>query len=301
MDEKAAADNETLDIRLKHGRTLSYAVTAIRLARPASISNGHPGSRLEGRFATDAARQHGIRIIAVDRPGYGRSSDKPGRRIIDWPNDVVELADALGIEKFYVVGASGGGPFSLVCAARLPDRVIAAGVASGIAPMNAPGATDGMRALNKIAFKYASHLPLVPGLIMNAMARKVRKDPEGALKQMKESMSAPDREALDRDDLGKQFMAIVEESFRNGTVGATAEIRLLGKPWGFRLEDITIPVYLWQGTEDRLVPESMGRYLADAIPGCKATFVEGEGHLLVLKRTEEIIFTISPLMVAPRD
>ncbi|HSP55600.1 MAG TPA: alpha/beta hydrolase, partial [Dehalococcoidia bacterium] len=84
------------------------------------------------------------------------------------------------------------------------------------------------------------------------------------------------------------------ESFRNGTSGAAAETRMLGRPWGFRMDEITAPVYLWQGTDDRLVPEAMGQYLAAAIPGCRATFVEGEGHLLFLTRIDEIILAMSP-------
>jgi len=283
------ADNESLELRLKDGRTLCYAIYGDPGGRPAFYFHGHPGSRLEGRFADEPARRHSIKLIAPDRPGYGRSSDKPRRRITDWPADVAELGDALGDREFFVIGGSGGGPFSLACASLLPNRVIAAGLVSAVAPYGAPGATDGMRPLNKIAFKYISRLPVLPGLIMKSMARKIRRDPDGAFEQIKSAMSPPDREVLERPMVGEDFKEIVAEAFRNGASGATAELRLLGRPWGFRLSDIKVPVHLWQGTEDRLVPEAMGRYLAAAIPGCRATFVEGQGHLLFLDRIEEII------------
>ena len=287
-------DTESLELRLKDGRTLAYAIYGEPAGRPAFYFHGHPGSRLEGRFADGPARRHGIKLIAPDRPGCGGSSDKPGRRITDWPSNVEELADGLGVRRFPVMGGSGGGPFALACAWRLPDRVTAAGLVSAVAPFSAPGATDGMRPFNKLAFMYLSRLPFLPELIMKSMARKMRKDPDAVLERFKSAMSAPDRRALDRPGVSDDFMAVIAEALRNGTSGAAAETRMLGRPWGFRMDEITVPVYLWQGTDDRLVPEAMGQYLAAAIPGCRATFVEGEGHLLFLTRIDEIILAMSP-------
>src|SRR5215475_3198278 len=110
-------------LRLADGRALGYAEFGDSGGEPFFYFHGHPGSRLEARFAESAATAAGVRIIALDRPGYGLSDWQPGRAILDWPADVTEAADLLGIGGFSVVGGSGGGPYALACAYRLPDRV----------------------------------------------------------------------------------------------------------------------------------------------------------------------------------
>src|SRR5581483_781680 len=110
---------------------------------PLFYFHGHPGSRLEGRFAHRIAAENGLRVIALDRPGYGHSDFQVGRALTDWPADVVEAADLLHVGRFRVVGASGGGPYALACARLLPERVIQAAVVSGVGPYRTPGITRG--------------------------------------------------------------------------------------------------------------------------------------------------------------
>src|SRR5262249_939959 len=132
-------------LTLRDGRRLGYAQYGQPGGEPIVFFHGHPGSRLEASLAHEAAAAAGLPVNALDRPGYGLSDFQPGRGITDWPADVAEAADALGIDTFSVAGGSGGGPYALACAWRLPSRVVRAAVISGVGPFQVPGITAGMR------------------------------------------------------------------------------------------------------------------------------------------------------------
>jgi pimeloyl-ACP methyl ester carboxylesterase len=273
---------------LRDGRRLGYAEYGAPDGEPGFYFHGHPGSRLEPTLAAGAAAEAGIRVVALDRPGYGLSDFQPGRRILDWPRDVAEAADLLGWERFSVLGSSGGGPYALACAHELPERVIRAGVVSGVGPYDAPGATEGMRRQNRIGFQLGARFPPLASLIMWSMARQVRRRPERTLDAIARAMSGVDAEIARRPEVRESLGAVIAEAFRQGSRGATLDVVLLGSPWGFRLDAIKPPVLLWQGEADTLVPPAMGRHLAATIPDCRATFYPAEGHLL-LDRMPEIL------------
>jgi pimeloyl-ACP methyl ester carboxylesterase len=119
-------------VELNDGRRIGYAVYGATDGRPVMFFSGTPGSRLDARVggAGAVADQRGVRLVVVERPGYGLSDRKPGRRVVDWPDDVRQVADRLGLERFSAYGYSGGGPHALACAARLGDRVTAVAVSA---------------------------------------------------------------------------------------------------------------------------------------------------------------------------
>ena len=119
-------------IQLHDARTLGYIEYGNPAGKPLFYFHGHPGSRLEAGFLAEQAQKNNIRLIGVDRPGLGRSTYKAGRHFLDWPDDVVELADRLHINRFAVVGFSGGGPYALACAYKISNRLTACGVVSGV-------------------------------------------------------------------------------------------------------------------------------------------------------------------------
>ena len=276
-------------LTLRDGRTLGYAEYGCPEGEPGFYFHGHPGSRLEAQFAHEAAALKGLRIIALDRPGYGRSGFQPGRKILDWPNDVAEAADALGIQRFAVLGGSGGGPYALACARAIPERLTKAGVVSGVGPYDAPGATEGMRWQNRVGFQFGARFPTLARFIMWSMERQVRRDPVRTVEAVAQAMSSVDAEIVRRPEVRQALAAIISEAFRQGSEGAAWDVVLLGRPWGFRLEEITTTVYLWHGEADMLVPPGMGRHQAEQIPNCHARFFTGEGHLLVIDHMPEII------------
>ena len=279
MTASASPEGETLSLR--DGRRVGYAEYGKPGGEPCFYFHGHPGCRLEPRLAGHVAGEAGLRLVAVDRPGYGLSDFQPRRTILDWPRDVEEVADALGLGRFAVLGSSGGGPYALACAHELPNRVTKAGLISGVGPYDAPGATEGMRWQNRVGFHWSARFAPLARLIMGSIARQVRRSSERTVDAIGKALSAADAEIVRRPDVREALAAELAEAFRQGSRGAASDLVLLGRPWGFALEAIEPVVFLWQGELDTLVPRAMGRHLADRIPNCRATFFPAAGHLLL--------------------
>lgn len=270
---------ESQTITLPDGRSLGYAEYGDPKGAPAFYFHGFPGSRIEARLMNDVATARKVRIIAVDRPGMGLSRFQEKRRIVDWPKDVTALADHLGLDRFVVAGASGGGPYSAVCARALPQRVSAAVLLAGVGPMQAPHATDGMSTQNKMLFLLSRWAPAAAGLFM-VLLEKQSSNRERVMKQISRSSSPEDRLVLEeRPEVADVLYDSLVEAFRQGSRGARHELRLYARRWGFRLDRIEVPVFLWQGEKDANVPPSMGRYQAEQIPNCTATFLPNDGHI----------------------
>lgn len=279
---------------LGNGRKLGYAQYGRLDGEPLFYFHGHPGSRLEARFAHQAAAGAGLRVIALDRPGYGLSDFMPGRLITDWPADVAAAADLLQIGRFSVAGASGGGPYALACAWGLPDRVSQAAVISGVGPYQVPGITRGMRWQNRAGFQFGSRWPALARALMRSMHRNVASRPERTIEAIARAMSPADALIVRRPGVRDVLIADITEAFRQGSQGAALDVVLLGRPWGFTLGEIQAEVHLWQGGDDTLVPEAMGRYQAAQIPRCHFTLLPGEGHLLVIDRMADLVAALGP-------
>ncbi len=292
LDSPATFDKT---IRLPDGRSLGYAACGNPEGKPVFLFHGWPGSRLEAKLVEKEAARAGIRIICVDRPGMGLSDFQPGRQLLDWTDDVVALADALGIERFAVVGGSGGGPYAAVCAHRIPDLLTACGIAAGMGPIGL--GTKGMNASNRALFFVAQRLPwLLRPMLWLSMGRHIQdsEKAERLISKMMQELPEPDREVFEKSEFKDFFLEDVRESFRQGTKGPAYEGRLYGRPWGFRLEDITFDnVYLWHGELDENVPVSMGRAMAEAIPKCQARFYPNDAHMsMSINHAKEIMTTL---------
>jgi len=275
-------------ITLRDGRRLGFAEYGDPQGKPLFFFHGMPGSRLEGELADPAAKKLGVRVIAADRPGYGLSDFVPRRTFLDWPPDVLALAAALGIERFAVAGVSGGGPYVAACAFRIPERLTSAGIIAGVSPFDVPDATVGMSQGNRFLFGLARRFPWLARLPMWVMSKGAGS--ERLVRQMARALPDVDQTAIRRPEVWEVFKRDAAEAFRHGARGAAWELVMYSRPWGFRPEEITMEVHLWQGEEDRNVPPSMGRYQARVIPNCHATFYPGQGHIsLVVNHIEEIL------------
>lgn len=231
-----------------------------------------------------------VRLICVDRPDYGLSDFQPGRRITDWSCDVAQLADALGIEKFAVAGHSGGWPYVSACACKLPGRVTAAAILCGVGPLDAPAAIKGMWGLNRFGLVVGRYIPWpLWRLLIWLFYHEGQDDPIALMERDAESRPRADSGLWENPAIREVCYASTREALRQGTRGHAWETRLLTRPWGFSLEDIRVPVFLWHGTDDNLTTIHMARYVAGKIPHCYATFYEGEGHLLLFNHWEEIL------------
>jgi pimeloyl-ACP methyl ester carboxylesterase len=285
--DRGAAEDGVLVLR--DGRRLGYAQYGRPDGEPIMYFHGHPGSRLEASLAHESAAASGFRVIALDRPGYGLSDFQPGRSITDWPADVTQAADALGIDQFSVAGGSGGGPYALACAWRLPGRVVRAAVISGVGPFQIRGNTAGMRWQNRVGFRLSARWPALARTLMRSMHRNISRRPERTIEALARVMSPADAEIVRRPEVRTLLIADIIEAFRHGSDGAAHDMVLLGRPWGFSLREIKQDVYLWQGEADTLVPPAMGRYQAEQLPRCHATMLPGAGHLLIVDRMPDLI------------
>ena len=289
------------EIRLRDGRRLAYAEYGDPQGKPIFFFHGTPGSRLFHHPDTSVAASAGARIIAVDRPGFGRSDFKPGRTLLDWPSDVVQLADALSIDRFAVMGYSGGGPYAAVCASAIPDRLTAAGLVSSIAPLDTPEITKGMHGMGHTFFSLERHLPPLARLSCRLMCTTWRSNPDLYFKAQLNGLYNS-REAQTLLPMMKAMLtADLLEAIRDGTHGITWDLEILAKPWGFQLHVIPADVFLWHGEDDTQAPLAMGKRLAGAIPHCRATFFPGEGHWAIYGHWQEILTALARAEATTRD
>ena len=251
---------------------------------PFMAMHGTPGSRRAGRLFDQAGREGGLRIIAPERPGCGRSSPRPGTMVADFAQDVDALADWLKLGRFSVLGISGGAPYALACAAKLPDRLAAAGIVSGVGPLSLPGGVSGMMAGNAVVFSLARY---APGPIAGLMAAMNRSMMGGVLKQARAGKSPmpgipPEIVAMLIED---QIEAVAVRSD-----GMAIEFRNLWRSWGFEFEDIKPDVYLWHGEKDSNAPVGLARQVAARMPKCHATFYPDDDHMSTwLNHSGEIV------------
>ncbi len=287
------AVNQT--IKLKDGRNLGYADLGNPEAKPLFHFHGFPGSRLEAAIFADRVVQNNIRLIGIDRPGMGLSDFKKDRTILDWPDDVVELANALGIGKFAIEGISGGGPYAAACAYKIPDRLTTCGIISGLGPIDLE-VEEEMKSIRRLSF-VIRRMPWLFKLIIFFQSRGL-KDLEKAERKMRKTIKKfpkPDRKVMEDPNLLPLFIKESAEAFRQGNKGAIYEGKLYAKHWGFSLEKISpkLKVYLWHGEVDEVVPVAMGRGVCKAIPNCEGKFYPNDGHYsTIFKYFDEIVNTL---------
>jgi pimeloyl-ACP methyl ester carboxylesterase len=279
--------NSDNTIALRDGRMLGYAEYGDRAGRPLLVFHGFPGTRHQALVLNEPAEQLGLRIIGIDRPGCGLSDFLPGRRILDWPSDVSELADALDLDRFAVMGISGGGPYAAACARFIPERLVHTAIVCGMGPLDIPNPTRGMSRQNRLLFWVSGMAPALVGFVMTPMLRRMSENPARYIEQMKASLPEPDRAALERPEVLDMLANGSAEQNPEQRRAISLEASLYARPWGFRLQDIDAPVHLYQGEEDRNVAPGMGHYMADAMPHCIARFYPDEGHLSLLVNCRE--------------
>jgi pimeloyl-ACP methyl ester carboxylesterase len=269
-------------IRLPDGRRLAIRVSGQEADPLLVFHHGTPGAFLPSRALERAAHRHGLRLLTTSRPGYGGSDRRPGRSVTDVVADTAAALAAIGAKTCLVAGWSGGGPHALACAARL-DGVAAALVIAGIAPYPADGLDwmAGMGADNVDEFGAA--LEGEPQL--RAFLDETRPKLEAAtvtdiVSSLASLLPAVDR-AVVTDEFGEDLVAGFHEALRTGIDGWLDDDLAFTRPWGFGLEEISIPVMLWQGDADLMVPLAHGQWLSSRVPGVTAHLEPGEGHLSV--------------------
>ncbi len=278
------------------GRQIAFAEWGPRDAPVVFYCHGFPGNYRELELSLPAVERDGVRarVIALNRPGYGRSAFQKNRRILDWPHDAATVADHLGIDRFAVLGASGGAPYALACASALSDRVTRVGIVVGVAPIDAPGMRD------TPTITGWSKRNVIRRLQFAATAAAVNSGRNDRItSRVVATLGEPDRNAMEDPEVRRWFLRMAREAYTHSGRGGAYEAGLYRQPWGFDLGRVTAETSLWYGGADTWVPASAGRWLAEQLPNSRYTTWAEHGHFswAITGRAAEIIAGIT----APHD
>lgn len=237
-----------------------------------------------------AARDRGFRLIAPDRPGIGGSDFQHGRQLLDWPGNVAEMADQLGLDRFGVMGVSGGGPYALACAYKIPHRLNFTVLMGSWAPVAAePELWAAMAPLDRFFGRISRYAPWVfrlPFSVIGLAAKRL--GPQGYIRALESLLSEDDKSLQADHGLAKFFVKDIREAFRQGAKGPSLDAILLYRDWGFSVSDIEVDVFLYHGTEDNFAPFQYGQYLDMHLPQSWLNAFPGRGHLFVLQLFEDV-------------
>lgn len=276
------ATNQTLTLR--DGRNLGFADYGDPTSQKTIMYfHGSGGSRREHPTDPRVLAALGLRFIATDRPGHGRSTLQPNRTFRDWASDISQLADHLRVAQFYVMGWSAGGPHALACAYMLPERVIAGAIISGLAPSDRPhpyqGLPHGMKLLNFLG----RNTPSLVYLFRRLMYHMITGSPEDVAQKLAASLPPSDQALVAHPEHRHMLISSIQEGYIQGWHGPAQDDLLVNAPWGFRLEDIAVRIDFWQGELDANVPLNQGKYQHEKTPKSTLTIMPGQAHMYVLE------------------
>jgi pimeloyl-ACP methyl ester carboxylesterase len=259
--------------------------------------NGSPVFALHGTPACGAgfdwsdapARERALRVIAPDRPGIGESDPVVMSSVADYAAELAALADALGIDRFAVLGYSGGAPYALAVASALGDRVTIAEIVAGAGEIGAWAKLADLARSDRQLTWLAVHAPIAARLTLRIAEYGARLSPTFALKSTATEMNASDRSVLFALGPPRHALALFTQSMTHGTRGVVTDYALISRPWHVAFADIAVPVHCWHGTADTLVPLSHTTALMERLSGATLTTWPGEGHLGLITHIAEVL------------
>jgi pimeloyl-ACP methyl ester carboxylesterase len=268
-------------VRLADGRHLRYLDLGDPDGLPVLSCHGGLSSRLDVLPAADTAKARGLRLVAPDRPGVGGSDREPERSLLEWPSDVVELTEQLGITRFAVMGWSLGGPYAMACAWALAHQVSALAVIAGTIPPTWPGGRSEIDRLDRALLRLSEGHPHLERSIFHLL--HVTAEHAHGLLAKQSGLTGSTADAV---------TTAIAQGLLDAR-GMTDEYRVFGAPWGFDPEEISTPAQIWQGTADDLVPEEWGRRLAAKVPDATLHLVEGGTHFLWYQHWADIFDSLA--------
>jgi pimeloyl-ACP methyl ester carboxylesterase len=279
------------NIAVGDDRQIGFAEFGDPQGRAVFWLHGTPGARrqipMEARVY---AEQQQIRLIGIDRPGIGSSTPYQYDTVFAFADDLRTIADTLGIDKMEVIGLSGGGPYALACAAAMPDRVVAAGVLGGVAPaQGADAISGGVMALGSIVAPLLQVAGYPIRLAAVSMVRLIRPLAEPVLYAYARISPEADRRLLVRPEFRAMFLDDLLNGSRKQLAAPFADIIVFARDWGFRLDEVKVPVRWWHGDRDHIVPFEHGQHVVSRLPDAELYHLPGESHLAGLGRAEEIL------------
>lgn len=278
-------------LQLSDGRQLCFSQFGAANGIPVIYCHGFPASRMEALLTENSAKALGIRIIAIDRPGYGESTFNIHRRLNDWPADVKSLTDHLGVNRFSVLGVSGGGPYAVACAQQFGPQVKQLSLVCPLDPLDADAAAKGM---GRAAAAFIALMRNAPGLAKGVYQYLVgpflARYPQLVLKILTSTAPEADRVVLQDPGVSDVIRGSIKDAFRQGTCAAAWDLYLYVHHCDINPQEICAETDVWHGEADQTVPVDMGRNYVLQIPNCRGHYLPQEGHFsLPVRHMNEIL------------
>ncbi len=282
------------NIAVGEGRQIGFAEFGNPQGRAVFWLHGTPGARRQ--IPTEArsfAARKNIRLIGIDRPGIGSSTPYQYENVLGFTDDLRTIADTLGIDRFAVIGLSGGGPYTLAAAAAMPDRVVLAAVLGGVAPLiGEDGISSGLMELAKIVRPIIEVADTPIRWVAGSVIKLIGPFGSPALDLYARISPDGDRNLLSRPEFKAMFLDDLLNGSRKQLAAPFADIVVFARDWGFRLEDIAVPVRWWHGDADHIVPYAHGQHAVARIADAEMYTLPGESHLAGLGVPEDILTKI---------
>ncbi|HEY8057260.1 MAG TPA: alpha/beta hydrolase [Acidimicrobiales bacterium] len=281
-------------VELPDGTTVGVYEYGDPAGAPVFAFHGVPACGAGFDWADEPARARGLRLLAPDRPGIGRSSGPALGAVGDYPDRIALLADTLGLDRFAVLGYSGGGPYAVACAAALGDQVTATAVAAGMGQMGVWAEADDFAKTDRQMLGLCVKHPAAARRLLGFSAWMAKKSPSSAMKSFAKELSESDRALLAAQEAPpEETMALFTRAFTNGAQGVVDDYRAIAHPWAVELGRVGA-VTIWQGDADTMVPLRHSEALAEQLREANLTVWPGEGHLGPITHIAEILDSLIP-------
>jgi pimeloyl-ACP methyl ester carboxylesterase len=256
---------------------------------PLFALHGTPSCGAGFDWVDEPAHERGIRVIAPDRPGVGLSDPLPPRPVVEYASDLADLADAFGLDRFAVLGYSGGGPYACAAAYALGPRLSAAGVAAGMGQIGVWATVDDFEGTDTRFLDMSRKRPWLARTLLRATSVAANAFPKQALASFAKELTPDEAEFMRSVDDPRPVMALFTHAFLRGARGVVDDYAALAQPWGFDVEAIDVPVQVWQGDADTMVPLAHAHELVARVPKATLTVWPDEGHLALINHVGDVL------------
>jgi len=290
-DRRVAVTGDLSEVETRNGQRLTYFEVGDPRGPLVIHNHGGPSSRLEARLFADAASKNRLRLVCVDRPGMGQSSRQKARSYSGWADDLITVADALGYREFGVTGWSEGGPWALAAAAYIDPlrlRHVSSIAGGSYGAFGDNWAASQLSRIDALGGSLALRLKPAFSLMYATLGITARHFPESYVKQIRKLVNDYDQRILLRPATEAAFSESSAECFAHGFGGLVRDAELLYRSWAFDVSTIGRRVHMWQGLDDRLVPDTINKPVADAMPGAVWHPVTDAGHFVAVGSQDEI-------------
>lgn len=275
-------------ITLRDGRLLGYADTGPRSGTAVFVMHPSTGSRLHHHPDKTIIYENKLRLITPDRPGFGLSDPNPAASIRDFADDLCELADNLGLDKFVLLSYGGGAPYALACSVKLSHRVLQTILISPVSPFG----DKSLFSTNKLLAKLAQHFPRAAHPVLKFMTRSLLIDPARYYKQVYGHACESDVAGFSQPEVTDGILLAMREGMRQGSTALSNELHLISRDWGIDFSRVTQPISIWHGTLDQHVPIDLVRQLHNTLGNTTLTEIKEHGHLVIYYCWRDILNTI---------